>query len=60
MTFIVAVLAILLGLVCLGAYKQDADGNAFFIAIGVAQILYGVLALVILIKNGAESSRTRI
>jgi hypothetical protein len=56
LTFIVAVLAILWGLLFLSGYQRNVDSE---IALGAAQVLYGVLALVILITNGAEFSRLR-
>jgi len=56
LTFILAVAAILLGLVWVGGSDQEATD----IAIGAAQILYGILAFVILIKKGAEFSRPRV
>jgi hypothetical protein len=51
LTFILAVLAILLGLVWV------SGGDATDIALGAAQVLYGILAFVILIRKGAEFSR---
>ena len=60
LTFIVAVLAILWGVASLGAYTQDANGNAFFIAFGAIQILYGILAFVVLIQKRGEFSRPRV
>jgi hypothetical protein len=56
MTFVVAVLAILWGLASLGFYDQ----GAIYIAFGAAQLLYGILAFVILIKSGAAFSRPRV
>lgn len=58
LTFIMAVLAILWGLLFLSGY-QDPDPSYTEIAIGAAQVLYGILALVVLIMNGAEFSRSR-
>jgi hypothetical protein len=54
LTFILAVAAILLGLVWV------VDQQAANIAVGAAQILYGILAFVILIINRAEFSRPRV
>jgi hypothetical protein len=52
LTFIVAVPAILLGLLCLTGV-QDFVQDATVLAIGVVQILYGILALVVLsMKRG--------
>jgi hypothetical protein len=56
LTFIVAIVAILWGLVWVGGSDQGATD----IAVGAAQILYGLLAFVILIKKGAEFSRPRV
>ena len=58
LAFIMAVLSVMVGgLVSLSAYKQDAAGNAAF---GATEILYGILAFVVLIKNGAAFSRPRV
>ena len=54
LTFILAALAILLGLTWVG------DRDATHIAIGVAQVLYGIFAFVILIRNRTEFSRPRV
>ena len=59
LAFVMAVLGILWGLLCLGAYDADAAGNVTVIASGAAEILYGVLAFVILIKHGREFSPPR-
>jgi hypothetical protein len=59
LTFIVAVLAILWGLACLGAYKQDTAANTVFLASGAAQILYGILVFVVLIQKRTEFSQLR-
>jgi hypothetical protein len=56
LTFILAVLAILFGLLWLVGSDQDAPA----IAVGAAQLLYGILAFVILIRLGAEFSRPRL
>jgi hypothetical protein len=56
LAFIVAVVAILLGLLWVSG--SDPDANA--IAIGAAQLLYSILAFVILIVKGAEFSRSRV
>jgi hypothetical protein len=58
LTFIVAVLAILLGLLCLGGV-QDVIQDATVLALGVAQVLYGILALVILSMKRADFSGPR-
>lgn len=57
--FILAVLSMMMGLVSLIAYQPDADGNAL-IAFGATGIVYGTLALVVLIRNGAAFSRPRV
>jgi hypothetical protein len=51
----VAVVAIPLGLL----WVSGTDPDASAIAIGAAQILYGILVFFILILNGAEFSRLR-
>ena len=57
LAFIIAVLSVMVGgLVSLIAYKQDAAGIATF---GATEILYGMLAFVVLIQNGAAFSRRR-
>jgi hypothetical protein len=56
LAFVLAVLAILLGLVWLGG----GDGNVTEIALGAAQVLYGILALAVLIRQREEFSRPRI
>jgi hypothetical protein len=48
--------ATLWGLVCLGAVNQGVA----WIVVAAAHFLYAALALVILIANGAEFSRTRV
>jgi hypothetical protein len=53
--FILAVPATLLGLL----WASGADGGATEIALGAAQVLYGILAFLILIRKGAEFSRPR-
>jgi hypothetical protein len=53
LTFILAVLVILWGLLSLGALGTPV------IPFAAAQILYGILAFVILIKKGGEFSRHR-
>jgi hypothetical protein len=55
LTLILAGLAMPLGVVWMAAANQ----NAADIALGAAQVLYGILAFVILIGNGAEFSRLR-
>ena len=60
LTFLVAVLAILWGVACLGAYAQDANGDTFFIAFGAVQILYGILAFVVLIQKRGEFSQPQV
>jgi hypothetical protein len=57
-TFILAVLAILWGLLFMGgAFEGGAfDQSATYIGLGAAQLLYGILAFVILITKGAEFS----
>jgi hypothetical protein len=55
-TLILAVLAILLGLLWVCGSNKDATD----IVLGATQVLYGVLAFVILIRNGAEFSRPRV
>jgi hypothetical protein len=56
LTFILAVVAILLGL----AWALGGDQGARDVALGATQILYGILALVILIQKGAEFSRPQV
>jgi hypothetical protein len=56
LTFIVAVVPILLGLIWVVGSNWDATD----IAVGAVQLLYGILAFVILIMNGAEFSRPRM
>jgi hypothetical protein len=53
LTYILAASAALLGLVWLAG----SDGEAIDIALGAAQVLYGILAFVILITKSAEFSR---
>jgi hypothetical protein len=48
-----AALAALWGLAFLGF----SDGDATLMALGAAQILYAILVLVVLIKDGADFSR---
>ena len=55
LTFILAVVAILLGLVWVGGSDQEVNE----IAIGAVQILYGILAFVVLLLHGVEFSRPR-
>jgi hypothetical protein len=55
LTFSLAVLTILLGLLWLGGGDQDVTD----IAIGGAPLSYGILAFVILIRKGAEFTRPR-
>jgi hypothetical protein len=56
LAFIVAAVAILLGLVWVGGSDQEV----FDIAVGAVQILYGILAFVVLIMNGVEFSRPQV
>ncbi len=60
LTVIVAVLALIWSLAFLDAYIQDADGKVFMIAFGAAELLYGIVAVVLAIKNGSAFSRSRI
>ncbi len=53
LTFPLAVLAGLWGLAFLGANEHSGSS----IVLGAVQLLYGILALVILIRNGTKSSR---
>jgi hypothetical protein len=55
LTFLVAALAILLGLLWLSGV-QDVVQDATALALGVAQVLYGILALVVLGMNRADFS----
>jgi hypothetical protein len=55
-TIIAAVPVILLGLLWLSGV-QDVRWDITELALGVAQVLYGILALVILIRKTAEFSR---
>jgi hypothetical protein len=43
-----------------GAFDGAFEQGATYLALGVAQILYGILAFVILIMKGAEFSRPRV
>lgn len=56
LTFVTAVLAILWGLLFLSGFQRNVDSE---IALGAAEVLYGVLAVVILVMNGAEFARLR-
>jgi hypothetical protein len=56
LTFLAAVLAILLGAASLSAYE---GATALEIALGVVQILYGILAIVILSMNGPEFTQAQ-
>jgi hypothetical protein len=56
LAFVLAVLAVLLGLVWLGGGDRDVTE----IALGTAQVLYGILALVVLIRKREAFSRPRI
>jgi hypothetical protein len=62
LTYVVAVLAILLGLLCLsGVYgAQDVVQVTTVLALGVPQVLYGILALVILSIRRADFSGSRV
>lgn len=55
LTFLLAVLAILLGL----AWVAGGDLGATDLVLGVAQFLYGILAIIILIKDGSTVSARR-
>jgi hypothetical protein len=59
LTLIVAVLAILLGLLW-GTGVQDAVQDLIDLAVAVVQILYGVMAFVILSTKGTEFSRCQV
>jgi len=59
LTFAVAGMAILLGLLWISGV-EDVLQDSTDIAIGACQILFGILALVILITKGAEFSRPRL
>jgi hypothetical protein len=61
-TFILAVLAILWGLLFMGGSFEGGafEQGATYIALGAAQLLYGILAFVILIQKRGEFSRPRI
>jgi hypothetical protein len=59
LTFIVAIVAILWALDSVDAYKHQNDDYQWktaLIPFAAAQVLYGILAVVILIKNGAAFS----
>jgi hypothetical protein len=60
LTFIMAVLAIGWGLLFLSSYQGDADLDIVQIVLGAAQVLYGILAIVILIAKGSEFSQPRV
>src|SRR6185503_18246434 len=47
---------ILWGVAFLGSYDQGESS----ILLGAAQLLYGIFALILLIRNGAEFSRCRV
>jgi hypothetical protein len=55
LTFLLAILAVLWGLLFVSANQEPID-----LALGAAQILYGILAFVVLIKDGADFSRRRV
>jgi hypothetical protein len=57
LTFILAILAVIVGLLLLNANMQDAGGDGALISFGAAEILFGILASVSLIKHGAEFFR---
>jgi hypothetical protein len=61
-TFILAILAILWGLLFIsGAFEGCSfEQGPTNIVVGGVQLLYGILALVILIQRGAEFSRPRV
>jgi hypothetical protein len=52
LALILAALAVLWGLLSLGAYAKGAT----YIVLGAAQLLYGTLAFIILIRSGQEFS----
>jgi|SRR5579864_162052 len=56
LTLIMAVLAILWGVASMAAY----DKGVSYVVFGAAQILYSILAIVVLVKNGPEFSRRRV
>ena len=59
LTFLLAVLAILWSLLIIGgAFAGAFEQGVTFLAVGAAQLLYGILAFVILSKKGTEFSRT--
>jgi len=55
LTFLAAALAVLWGLLFLGGHDQEPTS----VALAAAQVLYGVVAFVVLVRNGAEFSRPR-
>ena len=57
-TFLLAVLDILWGLLFVGgAFAGAFEQGATSLALGAAQLLYGILAFLILIQKGTEFSR---
>lgn len=59
--FLLAMLAILWGLLFAGgAFAGAFEQGAIALALGAAQLLYGIFAIVILIQKGAEFSRPRV
>jgi hypothetical protein len=60
-TFLLAVLAILWGLLFVGgAFAGAFEQGATYLALGAAQLLYGILAFVVLIQKGTEFSQSRV
>ena len=59
LTFLLAVLAILWGLLIIGgAFAGAFEQGVTFLAVGAAQLLYGILAFVILSQKNTEFPRT--
>jgi hypothetical protein len=56
LAFVVAALALLWGLLFLGGHDRGPTS----LALGAAQVLYGAVAFVVLIRNGAEFSRPQV
>ena len=57
LALLMASLTILMGLLSLALYLQTRSEITILIAFGAAEILYGVLTFVILLKNSADFSR---
>ena len=55
LTLILSGLAILWGVLSLGAYAKSAT----YIVLGAAQLLYGTLAFIVMIRSGQEFSKQR-